>query len=254
MLKTCIITGGANGIGRCMSETFIAAGYFVAVVDTDALSGKRLEEKYNDDIFMFYEGDITKKEVIEGFVQELVSKRPGVDVLINNACVGKGGLNTCSYEDFNYVLSLGVTAPFYLSKLLMPYFNKGGSIINIASTRAFMSQANTESYTAAKGAIIALTHGMSISLSGKVRVNSISPGWIDTGDYQHEDMYKPNHEEGDIKQHPAGRIGNPKDIAKMALFLSSDDAGFITGENIIIDGGMTRQMIYHNDYGWKYEV
>jgi NAD(P)-dependent dehydrogenase (short-subunit alcohol dehydrogenase family) len=252
--KTCLVTGGANGIGRCIAETFIEAGYFVAVVDVDEVSGKRLEQRYNEDAFMFYRGDITEKALIHSFVDTVISKRASVDVLVNNACLGKGGLNTCSYEDFNYVLSLGVTAPFYLSKLLMPYFNKGASIINIASTRAFMSQADTESYTAAKGGILALTHGMSVSLSGKVRVNSISPGWVDTGLYQDEENYQTNYEDGDIKQHPAGKVGDPKDIAKMALFLASDNASFITGENITIDGGMTKQMIYHNDYGWKYEV
>jgi NAD(P)-dependent dehydrogenase (short-subunit alcohol dehydrogenase family) len=138
-----------------------------------------------------------------------------------------------------------VTAPFYLSKLFLPYFSEGASIINISSSRDRMSQPNTESYTAAKGGIAALTHAMAVSLSGKVRVNSISPGWIDTAYTVYEGA--------DAVQQPSGRVGNPLDIAHMVLYLSSDKAGFITGENICIDGGMTRLMIYHDDHGWKYE-
>lgn len=138
-----------------------------------------------------------------------------------------------------------VTALFYLSRLFGSYFCQGGSIINISSSRDRMSQPQTESYTAAKGGIAALTHALAVSLSGKVRVNSISPGWIDT-------EYK-EYRGADADQHPAGRVGNPMDIAEMVLFLCSDKAGFITGENICIDGGMTRQMIYHDDCGWNYQ-
>nr|MCR4758816.1 SDR family oxidoreductase [Oscillospiraceae bacterium] len=128
--------------------------------------------------------------------------------------------------------------------LFAPHFNSGGSIINISSSRDRMSQPQTESYTAAKGGIAALTHALAVSLAGKVRVNSISPGWIDTS-------YK-IYSGADAKQQPAGRVGNPLDIANMVLYLCSDKAGFITGENICIDGGMTRQMIYHGDNGWSY--
>ena len=165
-------------------------------------------------------------------------------MLLNNALPLMKGINDCSYEEFEYVLSVGVTAPFYLSKLFLPYFNKGGSIINISSSRDRMSQAQTESYTAAKGGIAALTHALAVSLAGRVRVNSISPGWIDTS-------YK-EYEGADAMQQPVGRAGNPLDIANAVIFLCSDKAGFITGENICIDGGMTKQMIYHGDNGWKY--
>ena len=177
-----------------------------------------------------------------------------IGALINNACFSLGGLNSCGYEDFEKVLRVGVVAPFYLTKLLMPHFAPGAAIVNIASTRAFMSQPDTESYSAAKGGIIALTHAMSATLAGRVRVNAISPGWIDTGAYQHEAGYTPAYSEGDQRQHPSGRVGRPEDIARMALYLCSDAAGFIDGENITIDGGMTKLMIYHNDYGWKLET
>lgn len=153
------------------------------------------------------------------------------------------GIESCSFEEFQYALNVGVTAPFYLSKLFMPYFNEGASIVNISSSRDRMSQPQTESYTAAKGGISALTHAMAVSLAGEVRVNSISPGWINTEDTVYEGA--------DALQQPVGRVGNPLDIANMVLFLCSDKAGFITGENICIDGGMTKQMIYHGDYGWE---
>ena len=153
------------------------------------------------------------------------------------------GMDDCTYEEFQYALSVGVTAPFYLSKLFAPHFAPGGVIINISSSRDRMSQPQTESYTAAKGGIAALTHALAVSLAGRVRVNSISPGWIDTA-------YRV-YEGPDATQQPAGRVGNPMDIAHMVLFLCSDKAGFITGENICIDGGMTRQMIYHGDWGWR---
>ena len=156
------------------------------------------------------------------------------------------GIDECTYEEFQYALSVGVTAPFYLSKLFAPYFSKDSCIINISSSRDRMSQPQTESYTAAKGGILALTHALAVSFSGRIRVNSISPGWIDT-DYK-------IYEGADAVQQPSGRVGNPKDIADMVLYLCSDKAGFINGENICIDGGMTKQMIYHGDHGWSLQI
>ena len=141
---------------------------------------------------------------------------------------------------------MGVTAPFYLTKLFLPHFAPGAAIVNISSSRDRMSQPQTESYTAAKGGIAALTHALAVSLAGKVRVNSISPGWIDTSFRRYAGP--------DALQQPAGRVGDPLDIANMALYLCSDKAGFITGENICIDGGMTRQMIYHGDWGWRLDA
>ena len=168
-----------------------------------------------------------------------------VDFLINNALPLMKGISECTYEEFQYALAVGVTAPFYLAKLFADHFGTGGAIVNISSSRDRMSQPQTESYTAAKGGITALTHSLAVSFAGRVRVNSISPGWIDTG-------YRV-YEGPDAVQQPAGRVGSPMDIANMALFLCSERAGFITGENICINGGMTRQMIYHGDHGWIYD-
>ncbi|MCL2335410.1 MAG: SDR family oxidoreductase [Endomicrobia bacterium] len=250
--KVCVITGGANGIGRCTAEEFLAEGAKVAVIDTDKKAGEALARKYGGGC-LFVCGDITKERVLIDFSNKIIKKYGDVDFLINNACFfGKRGLlSNCGFDDFNYILMLGATAPYMLAKLFKDNFNKGASIVNIASTRAFMSQPDTESYSAAKGAIVSLTHALSVSLSGKVRVNSISPGWIDVGAYHGDGKYLPKYSKSDKKQHPAGRVGRPEDIAKTILFLCGDEAGFITGENITVDGGMTKLMVYHNDYGWK---
>ena len=226
--KIVVITGGAQGIGRCIAEEFEKLGATVCVID-----------KQQGDHFV---GDLADKQVLERFVKDVIEKYGHVDYLINNALPLMKGINECSYEEFQYALSVGVTAPFYLAKLFAPHFVKGATIVNISSSRDRMSQPQTESYTAAKGGITALTHALAVSLAGKVRVNSISPGWIDTAYTVYEGS--------DVIQQPVGRVGNPLDIANMVLFLCSDKAGFITGENICIDGGMTRQMIYHGDNGW----
>lgn len=226
--KVAIVTGGAQGIGMCIANEFRKAGAHVYVID---------KQEGNH-----YIGDISDKNILESFVQEILSKHDNVDFIINNAIPMTKGLDECSYEEFQYALSVGVTAPFYLVKLLKDNLADGASIINISSSRDRMSQPQTESYTAAKGGIAALTHALAVSLAGKARVNSISPGWIDTS--------YTIYEGADAIQQPAGRVGNPMDIANMVLFLCSEKAGFITGENICIDGGMTKHMIYHGDNGW----
>lgn len=227
--KIVIVTGGAHGIGKAIAEAFRQEGAIVEIIDI--APGEH------------YVGDISKKEVLEAFAAYITQKYDHVDYLINNALPLMKGIQDCSYEEFQYALSVGVTAPFYLTKLLLPYFPEGSCIINMSSSRDRMSQSQTESYTAAKGGIAALTHALAVSLSGKVRVNSISPGWIDTNYTIYEGP--------DAVQQPAGRVGHPMDIAHMVLFLCSDKAGFITGENICIDGGMTKLMIYHGDHGWE---
>lgn len=226
--KIVVVTGGANGIGKVIAEEFKKAGAIVCIIDKE-------ENPY-------YTGDLAEQETLPRFSEKVISDHGHVDYLINNALPLMKGIEDCSYEEFQYALQVGVTAPFYLSKLFLPYFAPGACIINISSSRDRMSQAGTESYTAAKGGISALTHALAVSLAGKVRVNSISPGWIDTAFTQYEGP--------DALQQPVHRVGNPLDIANMVLFLCSDMAGFITGENICIDGGMTKQMIYHGDFGW----
>ena len=227
--KVAVVTGGAKGIGKAIAQEFQKAGAAVYIIDL-----------MPNDCFT---GDIADPAVLEAFSRKVIEEQGHVDYLVNNALPLTKGIDDCSWEEFNYALQVGVAAPFYLTKLFAPYFAPGAAIVNISSSRDRMSQPQTESYTAAKGGISALTHALAVSLAGKVRVNSISPGWIETGDTVWTGP--------DAAQHPAGRVGNPQDIAQMALFLCSGKAGFITGENICIDGGMTRQMIYHNDYGWN---
>lgn len=227
--KIAIVTGGAQGIGKCIAEEFKKNGAVVCVID----------KKPND----YFTGDLAEEETLKRFAKQVIKDHGRVDYLINNAIPLMKGISECSYEEFNYALRVGVTAPFFLTKLFLPYFSSGAAIVNISSSRDRMSQPQTESYTAAKGGITALTHALAVSLAGKVRVNSISPGWIDNAYTVYSGP--------DAVQHPAGRVGTPLDIANMVLYLCSDQAGFITGENICIDGGMTRQMIYHDDFGWS---
>ena len=228
--KTVVITGAAHGIGRCTAEMFASEGANVCVID--------LKEN------PYFTGDISDEETLRKFSEKVIRDYGSVDVLVNNAAPLFKGINECTYDEFNYALKVGVSAPFMLTKLFLPYFNEGASVINISSSRDRMSQPQSESYTAAKGGISALTHAMAVSLSGKVRVNSISPGWIETNGTVYEGP--------DASQQPSGRVGVPEDIANLILFLASGQAGFITGENIAVDGGMTKLMIYHNDHGWTY--
>lgn len=228
--KVVVITGGAGGIGKCIREEFEKAGANICIIDI-------ADNPY-------FVGDIGDEETLRTFAGKVIGEYGRVDCLIHNAPPLFKGICECTYEEFNYALRVGVSAAFLLTQLFLPYFAPGASIVNISSSRDRMSQPQSESYTAAKGGISALTHALAVSLGGKVRVNSISPGWIDT-DYT-------VYEGPDALQQPAGRVGNPLDIANMVLFLCSEKAGFITGENICIDGGQTRLMIYHNDFGWNY--
>ena len=227
--KVAVVTGGAQGIGKCIAGEFRKNGAAVCVIDKQPCEGG-------------FPGDVADEATLRRFAGSVIAAHGRVDYLINNALPPMRGIEECTWEEFNYALRVGVTAPFYLTKLFLPHFAPGAAIVNISSSRDRMSQPQTESYTAAKGGIAALTHALAVSLAGRVRVNSISPGWIDTS--------FPRYTGPDATQQPAGRVGNPLDIANMALYLCSDKAGFITGENICIDGGMTRQMIYHGDWGW----
>ena len=229
--KVVVVTGGASGIGKCIAEMFLKEGAHVCIIDL----------KEND----YFVGDIGNEQTLNRFSKKVIQDYHHVDYIINNAKPLMKGINDCSYEQFNQALKVGVTAPFMLVKLLKDYLVPGASIVNISSSRDKMSQPQTESYAAAKGGIHALTHALAASLAGKARVNSISPGWIDVDNKEYHGS--------DMLQHPVQRVGKREDIAHMVLFLCSEEAGFITGENICIDGGMSHLMIYHDDCGWTYQ-
>lgn len=253
-MRTIIVTGGAKGIGRCIVERFASKGCRVYFMDNDsetaAFQAARMRENGWD--VREFAGDVADEAALRRFAGYVVGENPdGVHCLVNNACLMHGGiLGGCEYDDFMYIQRVGVVAPYLLSKLFMKHFAGTGSIVNISSTRAFQSQPNTEAYTAAKGGITALTHALAVSLSGIARVNAVAPGWIDTGSHTGEG-YVPQYSEPDMLQHPSQRVGKPEDIANAVEFLCDERNSFINGQCIVIDGGMSKLMVYHNDCGWK---
>lgn len=227
--KVVVITGAGKGIGRQIAQDFLDNG---AIVCSISRTGQT-----------YYQGDIGDKKVLEEFYIKVINEHGKIDYLINNAPPIMKGLDDATYEDGLEALKVGSLAAFYLAKLFKDDFNQNGAIINISSTRAKMSQAQSETYAMAKGAISALTHSLAQSLSGKVRVNTILPGWIDTSGQEFSGP--------DASQHTSGRVGNPKDISSLVLYLCSDKAGFINGQEFIVDGGMSTTMIYSGDEGWQ---
>jgi NAD(P)-dependent dehydrogenase (short-subunit alcohol dehydrogenase family) len=245
---TAVITGGAQGIGLCLTLEFLKAGYNVAAADSDIEAGKELKVRAGDGKRLLYSPcDISSEKQVKSFIRATAGKFGGIDLLINNAGIGiNKPVNALSIGEWNRVIGVNLTGAFLCVKHSAPHLEKSrGSIINIASTRALMSEKNTEAYSASKGGILAITHALAISLGPEVRVNCISPGWIEVSDWKKKrDMKAVFHTPADRAQHPAGRVGTPYDIAEAALFLASKKAGFITGQNFVIDGGMTKKMIY----------
>lgn len=235
--QSVVITGTSRGIGRALAQAFMQAGARVAGIDRDPSP---------DALDYLMQGDLANQAALEQFADAAVNKLGGVDILIHNAMLSHGGLPDCGYLDFVEVLKVGLAAPYYLTKLLSPHLKPGAAILLLSSTRAFQSQAGTESYTAAKGGITALTHALSVSLAGTARVNAIAPGWIDTTDTVFSGP--------DAAQHPVGRVGKPQDIVQAAFFLCSSAASFITGQTLVVDGGMSKLMVYHGDGGWQYQL
>lgn len=243
MDRGVIVTGGGHGIGKQICIDFLQAGDRVCFIDFDEKLSSDFEKEY-ENLYYFY-GDVAKPHTLKSFIDFAFEKLQRIDILVNNACRGnKGILSSIPYEDFDYTLSVGLKAPYELSRLCRDELIKNkGRIINIASSRAFQSEPDSEAYASAKGGIVALTHALAISLGPDVLVNCIAPGWINVTGHQE---FSPE----DLAAIPAGKVGTPKDISEMVLFLCQQD--FITGETITVDGGMNKRMIYHGDWNWSY--
>ncbi|WP_319476136.1 SDR family oxidoreductase [Marispirochaeta aestuarii] len=243
MERTALVSGAARGIGFEIARVLLEANnYRVLLVDIDPDGGekakKTLSERFGSGRVDFIAADVASETEVELAVSRCKSAFGGVSLLVNNAAVRKSSSPAdLSLEDWNRVLAVNLTGPFLMSRQCIPMLRASrGSIVNICSTRALMSEPGTEAYSASKGGLASLTHALAVSLGPEVRVNSISPGWINSAG---ESLSLE-----DNRQHPAGRVGVPRDVASLVAYLASDQAGFITGQNFIVDGGMTRRMIY----------
>ena len=246
--RVALITGGAQGIGKAIARRFLVEGARVALVDVDAEAGEETRKEFASlGTVVFVPGDVGVEATARRAVKKVVGLFGRLDVLVNNAGIGiRKPMTELTLKEWNRVLAVNLTGAFLFSRYAAPHVReRRGAIINIASTRALMSEPNTEAYSASKGGIVALTHALAISLGPQVRVNCISPGWIEVGAWRKRRGRKqPALSEADHAQHPVGRVGTPEDIASLAAYLVSPEAGFITGANFVADGGMTRKMIY----------
>jgi len=247
--KTCIVTGGARGIGAAIAYRLASEGCRTAILDIDEYAGRVREAEFvsMDLKTIFIKADVSIEEEVSRAIDEVYKTFGSIDVLINNAGIGFSGkpIELQSIDEWRRVMDVNLTGPYLCSKHVVRYMkSRGGVIINIASTRALQSEPHTEPYSASKGGLLALTHALAISLAPyKIRVLAVSPGWIDTSLWQIP-RKEPKLSPLDHRQHPAGRVGRPEDIAALVAFLASDEAEWITGVNIVIDGGMTIKMIY----------
>lgn len=251
--KTVLITGGAQGIGLGMAQAFAREGANVVITDADKEAGQEAVERLQKEKLKvdFIICDISQEHEVAVLMQQVGEKYNQLDALINNAGIADpfmGDLGEMLMSEFDRIMAVNLRGTVLCCKYGLPLLRKAehGAILNISSTRAFMSEPNTFAYSASKGGLEALTHSLAISLAeDRIRVNAIAPGWIETGDWQKKSQqYKPQHTKDDKEQHAVGRVGTPEDIAEAALFLCSGKAGFITGQSITIDGGMTVKMIY----------
>ena len=245
-----LVTGGAQGIGKGIVETLLREGWKVQIADTDSEACAETAAQYAGlgDI-RHVACDVSDETQVAQCVSATLENFGRLDGLVNNAGISASPRvppTKLDLERWNRVLSVNLTGNFLMAKHCATHLERNaGAIVNIASTRALQSEPNTEAYSAAKGGVVALTHALAISLGPNIRVNCISPGWIDTGDWQKQDRRRvPVQDPAEHRQHPAGRIGNPLDIGELTAFLLSPRASFVTGQNIVSDGGMTRKMIY----------
>ncbi len=250
--KTIIVTGGAQGIGKAITLAFAHAGARVCIADVDVEAGEETAEILGDRGLNvgFIPTDVADPAQIQRLIEQVTQSGNSIDVLVNNAGIGwEGTLADRDLAAWDHLLAVNLRGPYLCAQQAAPHMPPGSAIVNIASTRAFMSHADTEPYSASKGGVVALTHSLAVTLGPKgIRVNCISPGWIDVTDWKKESARNPAQlSERDHAQHPVGRVGRPEDIAEACLFLADPKrAGFITGQNLVVDGGMTIKMIYED--------
>lgn len=250
--KVAYITGGAQGIGRGISDYLLARGWRVAVVDIDARAGEQYLASHaathgEPDSLRVEAVDVRNEDAVAASIAATCQAFGRLDAVINNAAIAdpfQGTLEELSLERWHQVLDTSLTSSFLTAKHAAHHLREtGGSIVNLASSRALQSEPDTEAYAASKGGIVALTHAMAMSLGPEIRVNAVSPGWIDASRLQKDGEAESLSDE-DHAQHPVGRVGHVDDIAALVAFLISEKAGFITGQNHVVDGGMTRKMVY----------
>lgn len=251
MDKIIIVTGGAQGIGKCISQHLLSCGNRVVIADVDSEAGKECLQEFHrfEESLLFIETNVSMEDSARRCIETTIEKFQRIDGLINNAGISNPNnppIEDLSLDDWHKVIQTNLTGCFLLSKYAIPYLRQSqGAIINIASTRALQSEKNTEAYAASKGGIVALTHALAMSLGPDIRVNCISPGWIDVSQWRKSSLRKEVElREIDHLQHPVGRVGKPEDVAFMIEYLISQAAEFVTGQNFVIDGGMTNKMIY----------
>ena len=246
--RTAIVTGGGQGIGKCIAQTLLCSGMNVAIADIDREAGEEAErELKNGEEVRFFPCDVSQEQSVRDMIRAVAERWKRIDVLVNNAGIMvRRPLEELTLDEWCRVLNVNLTGAFLCSKYAVPYLRQSrGAIVNIASTRAFMSEPDTEAYSASKGGLYALTHALAVSLGPDVRVNCISPGWIEAARWKKSaERHSPQLSSADNLQHPAGRVGSPEDVASLVAFLIAPENGFMTGANITIDGGMTRRMIY----------
>ncbi|HTJ26409.1 MAG TPA: glucose 1-dehydrogenase [Candidatus Limnocylindria bacterium] len=239
-MSVLAVTGGAHGIGRGIALRFARAGYHVSIADPDEAAGEATARDVRalGVQAAFVRADVSRADEAQGWIAATIDALGSVDVLVNNAGIAKNGpFLELAPEDFDAVIGVNLRGTMLCSQAAARWMvaHGGGAIVNVASTRAFMSEPGTEAYSASKGGIVALTHAMAMSLAPHVRVNCVCPGWIET-------RVAPVTSERDHAQHPVGRVGTPEDVAGACLYLAG--AGFVTGQRLIVDGGMTVKMIY----------
>ncbi|WP_206916217.1 glucose 1-dehydrogenase [Alicyclobacillus suci] len=251
--RVVVVTGGAQGIGLGVSQAFARTGWHVVIADVDEEAGREAMSFFQAQSYLgrFVRTDVSDEGQVKSLIASISETEGRLDVVVNNAGVFSGGpIEELPVDVFDRVIAVNLRGPFLMAKYSAPLLRKNapGVIINMASTRALMSEPNTEPYSASKGGIVALTHALSISLGPDIRVNCISPGWIEVSDWKKsKNRTSPHHREVDKAQHPVGRVGVPNDIASLCLFLASNESSFITGQNFVVDGGITKKMIYEPD-------